>query len=579
MPSDYVGVSETNATILVDGTLNITAEWNGSSVVSWVNPLNGEEYDTVYLLHNSTHYLFGAILYDPDTVRDDSLTLYVKWDNITYKYVIEEDSSVIELYNLTDGQVTLSSNGTALMTRSSPSTPWLYLEMVLPKDEWDSATTVRILFEHRHTFKIDTLSRYPEGADPSDPSTWLEVEYRKVLGQYKVVLSFVDRDGNSIEYVFDKGYVVISFLNGTEYLVQSLSGSSLIAYLPPENYTITFYVYGIVIFNTTIEVNDNITASYTLKNLKHVSIAMGDVVAIVGLPGEIGSIYLEPEKQLGMLISNSTKPIALRVYPTVIWNYTFVVVLNAFNFTYNPFTGSLLAYVPANFSGIMMIGAPAGYPTFFFANGTVKGYVYNHELEELGAWVLNGTFEVFNSKKPFAITLNNTALKRGQDYSVDPLNVTRIVVGTGELRIYYKNPAEVEMEVLNDTARVIIATPYRFNGKVLLTIRGSSTTTKTVTFTSTPPLTIVDLSLNLEPGSYTIEAVVTDEDSQQTIGKVSASYKVEGAPALVPISWEYYIILIVRIVLAVALILAIRTTSKAVIVELEKKRKFVKKKR
>ena len=71
-----ITVPETKSVIIVDGSLNMTSEWNGSAVVTWYNPLDGEELDTVYLLHNDTHYLFAAVLYDPDPVDDDSFTLY-----------------------------------------------------------------------------------------------------------------------------------------------------------------------------------------------------------------------------------------------------------------------------------------------------------------------------------------------------------------------------------------------------------------------------------------------------------------------------------------------------------------------
>ena len=571
-------VSRTNMTVMVDGTLNMTSEWNGSTVVAWSNPLGEEELDTVYLLHNGSHYLFGAILYDPDNIDDDSLAIYVNWGVATYKYVVSEGSSAIELYNITDTSEPLTSNGTAVMTQSSPSMSWLCMEMVLPKGEWGSASTVRVLFEHRHTFKIDTTSRYPCDANVSDASTWLEIEYVTVLGQYRVELSFTDRDGASIEYIADKSYVLISFLNGTEYVSQALSNSSLITYLPPENYTVTFYAYGVAVFNTTVEVEANITSSHKLENLKLLSTPLGDIVAVVELPGEIGSLYLEPENQIGMLISNSTEPISLRLFPRVAWNYTFVAVLNALNFTYNPFTKSLLAYTQGNLSGMLMIGAPKEYPVFYFADGTVKGYVYNHELEEMGAWILNGTYEIFNTKEPFAVTLNNTALKRGQDYSVDPFNVTSLTAGSGELRVYYRNPSEIEVEVFDNTARVLIATPYVFNGKVELTVKGSENVTKTETFVSTPPLTIVDLSIDgLEPGDYTLEVVVTDEDSQKVLGTASESYAVEEVEEWV-IRWEYYVLAIVVVAIIAALILASRAAKQAVEDEVERRRRFVRRK-
>ena len=576
--SDDVAVPETSATVVIDGSLNMTSEWNGSAIVTWTNPLDGEEYDSVYMLHNDTHYLFAAVLYDPDPVDDDSFTLYVKWGNITYKYVLSEGSSTIELYNITDGEVALSSNGTAVMTSSSPSQSWLYVELAIPKSEWNSSTTVYALFVHRHTFKIDTTSKYPEAADVTDPSTWLRVSYEKVLGQYKVVLTFKDRDNNPIDYVSDRSYAVISFLNGTPYITLTPSGSSIEVLLQPENYTITFYVYGIPIFNTTLNVNTNITAAYTLNNLKYVTTAFGDIVAIVELPGEIGSIYLEPEKQLGMLITNSTEEIALRIYPKVSWNYTFVAVLNALNFTYNPFAKNLLAYAPGNFSGIMMIGAPEGYPVFFFANGTVRGYVYNHELEELESWISNGTYMIYHTKVPFAVTINNTALKRGVDYSTDVFNVTTIKASDGELRVYFKNPAKVSLTISNSTARIVIATPYSFNGSYTLKVYSGSEIVTLVTgeFVSTVPLTTIEVPLSLDPGTYRIEVTVADKDSGQTIGTASTSYEVAAAPAIPEIGWEYYLLLLVIALLAAAIVVSLRAARHTI--EEAREKRYVKRK-
>ena len=559
-----IKVPKTSVPVVVDGSLDMVSEWNGSAVVFWANPLDGTVIDTVYMLHNDTHYLFGAVLYDPDPVVDDSFELYVNWNNITYKYVLGEGSSTLELYNITDGEGALSSNGTGVMTASSPSQAWLYAEVAIPKDEWGMAPSVYVLLMHRHTFKLDVTSKYPEDANVSDPTTWLRVEFKEVLGQYKVSITFRDRDGNPIDYVADKSCAEIAFLNGTAFTTLTPVNSSIVVLLPPENYTLTFYVYAIPVFSTTLNVNENITATYTLNNLKHVVTAFGDVVGVVEVPGEIGCIHLNPEKQMGILITNSTEPVALRLYPRVSWNYTFVAVLNALNFTYNPFVRNLLAYAPSNFSGIMMIGAPEGYPIFYFSNGTVKGYVYSREMEELEAWVVNGTFKVYCNKAPFAITINGTALRRGADYTVDQFYVTTVNAGSGELRIYYRNPAKVELAV-GSKVRIFIATPYTFNGKYTVEVysEDKKVTSMTGDFRSAVPMTVIEVPLEgLEPGTYTIEVSVTDEDSKQTIGTASATYEVEkevvGAPA---VGWEYYAVMaLILLVVIVALAATLRAS-------------------
>jgi len=572
-----VSVSETSSSIAIDGVLDMATEWNGSTVVVWSNPLDGAEYDVVYLLHNATHYLFAAVLYDPDNIRDDFFEIRVKWSSAVYRYVLSEGSSEIELYNITGGEEALSSNATGVMTSSRPSQHWLYLELAIPKEEWGSASTIYLLFIHRHTFKIDTTSKYPEDANLTDPSTWLRVDYKATLGEYKVVLAFRDRDGEPIDYVAGKSYAVISFANGTVFATIAPSSSSIEVLLPAENYTVTFYVYGIPIFRTELNVNSNITATYILNNLKHVVFPFGEVVAVVEHPGEISSIYLDPMQQLGMLIPNATIPVALRLFPTVSWNFTFVTALNALNFTFNPFTYSLLAYTK-NASGIMMIGGPQGYPVFYYANGSVRGYVYNHEVEELNAWIGNGTYRIFHTKPPFAITLNNTALKRGIDYTVDPFNITTIVLDEGgELHIYYKNPTKVELTMQNSKAVIHVVTPYSFSGSYVVKIYNDNdlelVTSVTGRFTATVPMTIIEVPLDLDPGTYRIEVSVTDEDSKKLLGTAETTYEVEAIP--IP-GWEYYLLILVIVLLLIAFVAAIKASRHTI--EEIRERRYVRKK-
>jgi len=577
-----IAVPMTSATVVIDGYLDMSSEWNGSAAVAWYSPMDGYEMDTVYLLHNATHYLIAARLYDPDSRADDELRIYVGVGSATYEYVMEEGSSAVSRYNTTAGGCAAVPTGAAgTMTRTWHWSHWIYAELAVPKDEWGRAEEVALYFEHLHTHRLTVLSRYPENASPSDTGGWLRASFAEPAEAYSVTLRFLDRGGGEIGYVSGVGLAEVRFSNGTLYTSVAPNGSSLNLLLPPGNYTVTFYVYGIPVFNTSLSVSSNVTATYSMNNLEHVVTGYGDIVAVVELPGEIGCIYLEPGKQLGMLITNSTEPVALRIFPEVAWNYSFVAVLNAFNFTYNPYTKSLLAYAPGNFSGIMMIGAPEGYPVFFFANGTVRGYVYNHELEELSAWIGSGTYMVYHIKTPFAVTLNNTALKRGADYSTDPFNVTALSVGGGELRVYFRNPAMVSLSVAGATARIVITAPYRFNGSYTLRVKsgGATVATRTGSFTASIPLTVVEVPLgDLGPGSYTVEATVVDSDSQQTLGTASTSYLVEAptAPEEEEVPWENYLLLLLIALLAVAAIAAFRAAGRATVERLEGRRRFVK---
>ena len=226
----------------------------------------------------------------------------------------------------------------------------------------------------------------------------------------------------------------------------------------------------------------------------------------------------------------------------------------------------------------MMIGAPEGYPVFFFANGTVRGYVYNHELEELEAWITNGTYMLYHTKAPFAVTINNTALKKGVDYSTDAFNITTINASGGELRIYYRNPAKVEVSMSSPKARIVIATSYRFNGSYTLKVYSGSEIVTLVTgeFVSTVPLTTIEVPLSLDPGTYRIEVTVTDEDSKQTIGTASTSYEVAATPAIPEIGWEYYLLLLVIALLAAAIVVSLRAARHTI--EEVREKKYIRKK-
>ena len=226
----------------------------------------------------------------------------------------------------------------------------------------------------------------------------------------------------------------------------------------------------------------------------------------------------------------------------------------------------------------MMIGAPEDYPVFFFANGTARGYVYNHELEELDAWITNGTYMIYHVKTPFAITLNNTALRKGTDYITDPFNVTTISIGNGDLRIYFRNPAEVSLDVAGATAKITITSPYHFNGSYTLKVYKGSEIVALITdeFTSSMPLTSIEVPLNLDPGTYRIEVTIIDEDSMQTIGTASTSYEVAAAPTISKLGWEYYLLLLVIALLAIAIVVSLRAAIHTI--EEIRERKYIKKK-
>jgi len=217
--------------------------------------------------------------------------------------------------------------------------------------------------------------------------------------------------------------------------------------------------------------------------------------------------------------------------------------------------------------------------------------VFDENGQQLDAWVLNGTFEIWYPTQPFALALNGVSLVYGLDYAFDGmLNVTQVNVTGGSLRIYYSNPVYVESgDVSADKTSldVYLSTPYSFNGN--LTVRlyrdGELIYSDTEAFTALAGMNTLGISLP-EPtgdGEYMVEVEICDEDSNVYVGATTASYSyvapVEEAPeeARPTLPMEYVVGIGVLILLVIIVVLAVVPTTAAKYY-LEKKKKYVKKK-
>ena len=567
-------VPKTVQTVVVDASLNFTSEWNGSAVLAWYSPLSEVELDRVYILHNGTHYLFGAVLYDPDHKADDSLTLYVNASGKLYKYVLNEDSSTPYAYNYTGGGwVSITPNATFKASKSAcypwGGIPWIYMELALEKGDWDSATSVLLYIEHRHTWKMDVMSRYPEDANATDQGRWVYVEFKELLGQYSVNITLYDRDGGGIDYVANETWAVFSFkVNGSVYTQVAPNTTSISLMLPSENYTVSIYVGGVLIYNTSLNVNTTIVRSYILNNLAKSDTAVGRVIAVVEWRANITSIALDCERGVGTIITNSTKMAMLKMYSKTDWRHT--VVLNAMNFTYDPFANVLKAYIRNGTTGVMFVCASRDYPVFRNATNLVKGYTYSVEERIMDAWVLAGTYSMYKDVPPFTVVLNGSALKRGADYSVNAFNFTDVVAGAGSLRIYYDNPIGVEAYANETEVVVVVSTPYSFNGRAVIRVYrdGELQTTSYRSLRFSSGINTVEFALpELQAGNYTVRAVVYDDDSGVECGEATGAFSVSGVREVsVPyVPAELWIIIgLLILVLLLVIAEAMRRSARAV---------------
>ena len=557
-PTDIV-VPKTSSTIVVDALLNFTSEWNGSAVLVWYNPLSEVELDRVYILHNDSHYFFGAVLYDPDHKGDDSLTLYVNASGKLYKYVLDEDSSTPYAYNYTGGSwVSITPNATFKASKSAcypwGGIPWIYMELALEKGDWDSATSVLLYIEHRHTWKTDVMSRYPVDANATDQSKWVYVEFKELLGQYSVSITLYDRDGNYVDYVANETWAVFSFkVNGSIYTQVAPNTTSVSLMLPSENYTVSIFVGGVLIYNTSLNVNTAIVKAYTLNNLAKKDTIMGRIIVVVEWNSNITAMALDCDRGVGVIIINGTRMAMFRAYSKTMWRYT--VALNALNFTYDPFANDLRAYIMNGTSGVILVCAPCEYPVFYNASNLVKGYTYSVKEHFMDTWILAGTYRIYKDVPPFAVVLNGSALKKGSDYSVNVFNITEVVAGAGVLRVYYDNPIGVRAYANESEVVVTVSTPYSFNGRVVVKVYkdGVLQTTAYRSLKFSSGINTVRIALpEFGVGDYSVTAIVYDDDSGVKAGEYTTAFTVEEAvvrEVIGAIPWELWVLIIILVIL------------------------------
>jgi len=571
----HVTVPKVGNLVVVDAIINLISEWNGSAVLAWRSALSLVEFDRVYILHNSTHYLFAAKLYDPDSVADDELVFYVNASGHLYKYVLPEDSSAIQAFNYTGGSwVSFTSSALLLSGRSHHHDPWIGMELAVPKSEWGNASRVLLYLEHINHHKLLVVSRYPQDAGPSDQTKWAELLFEEVAGQYAVDIELRDRDAHTIEYVADKTWAIFRLPNGTIYTQVAPNGSTVHALLPPENYTVTVEVYGIPIFNTTINLSANYSATYVLNNLKREDTAGGTLVAVLQIPANISSIFINCERGYGLLITNSTERAHFYVFSDADWEH--VVVLDALNFSYDPYSNTLYALMRNGTSGVVLICAPEGYPVFYEASNTVKGYVYRGGVLE--AWVNSGSYKVLGSGEPFAVALNGTALRRGADYTVDAFNVTSINMCKGTLSIYYDNPIGAKVEPLSPKLVIHLGTPYKFTGHVVVEVydeEGRRVTSIREGFTATPSLTWIEVDMSgLAAGEYELRISIYDDDSGKLVAQEEILYMVE--EAVTPTQNALVMLLVMAALIGVVAAWALLKSARHAVAEaLRERRRFV----
>lgn len=135
-----------NGNLTLNGNMSL---WAGNAtVLSYQSLMNPVERDNFYFLHNTTHYLVGARIYDNDNASDEVLNFYFYNGNKTILVQVKEGNSTAEIYNVS----TLTNIGEihVVSTKSEMGkvkNPYMNVEFALPMTYLDNATNLRVMIE------------------------------------------------------------------------------------------------------------------------------------------------------------------------------------------------------------------------------------------------------------------------------------------------------------------------------------------------------------------------------------------------------------------------------------------------
>jgi len=584
--------------ITIDGNVS---EWAGNAtVLTYRSLMNPVEMDSFYFLHNATHYLIGARLYDNDNATDEWLNFYLYNGVRTILVQVHEGNDTAVLYDVSGDTLTKLGEVPAVATKSvmgKVKNPYVNVELAVPKTYLDNATNVKVFIERKAKLmrgmlvgcwcfakkvrfmhgmatanrgwedwmdkfsKIvkfedyaDVVGGYPLGATKDNPDTWAN-------------LTFVDTFGtNTLHLTLPvlAGVTTIEIYNGTSTnapLLTVLPASTSVTVNVPSNVTIVVNVSGVPVLTKTYSIN--VSLNDTLNpNVKTVDTGFAKTTIAVE-EGANFTAYFDRDINGTVVTIYSNNTVKVFVEST-----TRMVVLSAEYIAYNPITNRSKFSVSGNDTVIIK------YPKYSCILSADK--LEDCEFigkDHLRLKVGNGTVIIQNPNLPFAIADDGVAMKRDIDYvDNDGGNITLITTNGGTLDVYYANPCNMSVRTSNGRIIVSVATPYSFNGLVNVSIAGKVVASKKVFFRAPYTEVTVELGTNIT-GTTSLAsdsgAVVTvkDLDSKQTIGTATVSYMM-----LTPLQIALILVAVVGVVIIA--IMATRKSKHIVRERMEKDFKF-----
>jgi len=503
--SAHTYVLKTDTTITIDGNLS---EWDNASILTWRSPHSDVDLNYIYLLHSNDYYYIGAEIYDNDGINDDDVKLYLNNTTTLIRFDLNEGSNSVNAYKYGNGSWTpISTNASVVYTKSNP---YSVIEMRIPKSEFNYSGILLLYLEYHSPHIRDVYGWYPVNAKFNDSDTWEQVNFIEMLNR-TLNLSISDRDGVPIDYATDDFLLEFRYTTNNSKVLTVLGRSHMDIPLPPSNITMLVKFLDVPIFEKTYDLTlTNVTDSININNLLKVDSPQGYLVISVEMNGTLKSVDFDYAKDRAVVVSKSAEVLLDSKLP-----WSFLAVLYADNYTYNPVTNHLLVSLNSSKDvGFVLVVGDNNTPVLSYASNVVT--CLSFEDNTYIFHVKNGTYRFYHSKSPFSIAFNGKALKKNVDYVTEGNTTAVNVTSEGLLEVYYEKPVSVSLESVYNNFKVYIATPYAFNGKIryIVKINNQTVEDRTINFKANPPLTTVSFS----PSTFgDIEIHVYDTDTNVEI--------------------------------------------------------------
>ncbi len=489
--------------VVVDANLS---EWGTAATLFTISPTSQADFLTFYFMHNDTHLLVAGFLYDPDPRSDDTVTLYIN------------TSTGVQSWSIAEGGAASWYRATV----SSTASPFWIFEAAIPNSSI-GLSTFFVLIEYENTYRTTYRVYIPTGANMSDPYTWTLFRYHvPPPGAVRLRIRLMDREGRDASILGPDISLMISNETWMSLWLSPVAGELNLS-LSPGVYTAHVRVLGCLV--ETVEINLTASAEWnlSLNNLLIVDTPRGWLAVCTDYVANITAATIEVEKGYGVLALNASDITVVGAASALPWRFT--AVLFADNFTYNPLTNRLTAMVgpgPRVIAFVMGLGEP----TVYYCNATLTRLTYNAARGEL-VLALNASvsIKIHHTRRPYAVALNATALRRGAQWWFDDLlNLTTVNCSAGSLTVYYSNPISVEAHASGLT--VFISSPYSFHGRIEVVEAGIARDVWV-------PAGGAEYELDVEPGTYTVR--VYDLDSGFLAAEETVTVSAAPAPRTITV--------------------------------------------